>query len=71
MSISTKEFLKEFKDLVEDKGGEVEAAKYFGVSRSFVNNVSSGSCLPGGRILSKMKLRPVKEIKYRYERVEK
>lgn len=68
--ISARKFLSEFKMIINDCGGEQEAADYFGVSRSFVNSVSGGNTLPGKKILKKMGLEPIKEIRYRYKRVK-
>ena len=67
--ISTKQFLSRFKERINERGGEVEAAQYFGVSRTFVRNVLTCRELPGPKILKKMNLSPIKKIKYRYEEI--
>lgn len=68
-SISTKQFLEEFNDIVEEKGID-GAAKYFGVTTQWIRSVRAGNELPGPIILKKMRLIPVKNINYRYERVK-
>lgn len=68
--ISTKQFLAEFDKLLKRMGGIEGAALYWEMSESFIRSVRSGSNLPGKRILKTMNLKPVKEIKYRYKRVE-
>lgn len=68
--ISTKQFLKEFDKTIKRLGGVERAAKYWDMSESFVRSVRSAAHLPGKRILKTMNLKPMKEIKYRYERVD-
>ena len=69
MSITTRQFLKEFQAIIDFCGSERKAGKVIGVSHSFINAVRDGKRLPGPKILKFMKLEPVKEINYRYERV--
>jgi len=68
--ISTKQFIREFESEINRLGGVTEAAKHWKVSPSFVKAVRKGSELPGGKILEAMKLKPIKTIKYRYERID-
>ena len=68
--ISTKQFLKEFEKKVIRMGGIPGAAMYWKKSESFLRAVAGGRELPGRDILKTMNLKPVKQIKYRYERVE-
>jgi len=68
-SISTKQFLKNFEKEVKRLGGSKSAAKHFDVTRAFIDNVICARELPGTKILKKMKLRPVRAIKYRYEKI--
>ena len=68
--ISTKQFLAELNTRIKNLGGYEKAAKYFGVSESFLRSVDNAAQLPGKKILAKMKLKPVKTINYRYEKVK-
>lgn len=68
--ISTKQFLKEFEKAVNTIGGIPEASNYWNVSESFIRSVKNGVHLPGNKILKAMNLKPVKHIKYRYERID-
>ncbi len=68
--ISTKQFIKEFNRMLERMGGIPMAAKYLGLSESFIRSVKSGVHLPGNKILKTMNLESVKEIKYRYRKTE-
>ena len=65
--ISTKEFLADLRKEVKAFGNNIDdASAYFNVKPSFLRNVLSCRELPGPRILNKMKLEPVKRIRYRY-----
>lgn len=71
MSITTKQFLREYKEYVEFAGGYPNAAKVFGVTPEFARYVGHGVKLPGDKILEAMGFMPqktVKNIMYRYER---
>ena len=68
--ISTIEFLAKLNNRIKVKGGYEKAAKYFGVSESFLRSVANAAQLPGYKILDKMKLKPLKTINYRYEKVK-
>jgi hypothetical protein len=68
--ISTKQFIKELNRMIERMGGIPGAARYWGLSESFIRSVRSGVHLPGKTILKTMDLYPIKEIKYTYRRVE-
>jgi len=67
--ISTKQFLKEFNKEIARLGGVPNAAREWEVPASFVRSVRSTAELPGIKILKAMNLKPVKTIKYRYERI--
>ena len=67
--ISTKVFLAELKREVKALGGPTKAAKHWGVWPQNVSSALSGASLPVKAILKGMKLKPLKEIKYRYERL--
>ena len=67
--ISTKQFLSEFSKEIDKLGGPSNAAEHFEVSESFVRGVKNATFLPGRKILEKMKLKPVKQVKYRYQRL--
>ena len=69
MSISTREFLKEYRKKVDQLGGYHEAAAEWGLSVTMVRSVYKAAKLPGKQICKIMNLKPVKEINYRYERV--
>ena len=69
MSITTNQFLKEFRAKVDFYDTYTAAADDFGVSRQFLKAVYDGKKIPGGNILCVMNLKPVKTIHYRYERV--
>ena len=66
--ISTNKFLSELNRKVNKYESRERAAKYFGVSASFLRAVLKGSELPGKKILDKMKLSAVKHVNYRYKR---
>lgn len=71
MSITTKQFLREYRAEVDKHENYTEAAKHFGISRQFVKAVYDAKKIPGPMILAVMGFKPVKEINYRYERVSK
>ena len=68
--ISTIEFLEELNKHIDIKGGYEKAAKHFDVSESFLRSVVNCTHLPGTKILNKMKLKPLKTINYRYEKLK-
>ena len=69
--LSTKQFLSDLRKEVKAFDNRInDAADYFNVKPSFLRNVLSSRELPGPRILSKMNLEPVKNIKYRYRPIE-
>lgn len=69
--LSTKEFLADLRREVKGFDNNIDAAAtHFDVKPSFLRNVLSCRELPGPRILSKMKLEPVKAIKYRYRPIK-
>lgn len=67
--ISTKQFLVKLEKEINRLGGNPEAARAWGVPASFVRSVRKGAELPGEKILKAMNLKPVRTIKYRYERI--
>lgn len=68
--ITTNQFLREFKEMVDDMGGVQTAANKLGLYSQNVYNILAGDRLPGKVILTAMGYEPVKEIKYRYKRVK-
>ena len=68
-SISTKQFLKELNKEVKRLGGASAAAKEWGLWPQQVSQAMTGTKLPSPTILEKLRLKPVKHINYRYERV--
>lgn len=65
--ISTLYFLDVLEKEIKFKGGFDKARKHFDVSESFLRSVVNGTNLPGPKILKKLKLEPIKEIRYRYK----
>ena len=69
--ISTVKFLSELHKIVNKHEDIKAAAIHFGISGSFLRAVLAGKELPGHTILESMKLKSVKNVKYRYERTGK
>ena len=68
--ITTKQFRRELAIAVRNAGGSTEAGKLWDVAPQNVGSAISGTKLPTKRILEVMGYTPVKEIKYRYKRIE-
>ena len=68
--ISKSQFQRELRAKIKELGGKRKALKVFGITRSLINAVLRGTELPGPSILKVMKLKPIKTISYRYERVD-
>lgn len=67
MSISKREFDALLKRKVKEAGGEREFAESVGVTFAFIKNVLACRELPGKKICKHLGVKPVKEIRYRYE----
>ena len=70
MSISKKQFDSRLRKLVKSLGGTDSAAEYFGISPSFMRNILAFRDVPSANFCAKMGLKPVRQIKYRYEALE-
>ena len=66
-SISKKQFDSLFKRYVKNVGGVDDAAAIFGVSPTFVRSIMNDVDVPTKPICKKLGLKPVRDIKYRYE----
>ena len=69
-SISTVEYLAVLRCKVKDAGGDVAAAKAWGIHINNLRAAVKGNRLPGKTLLKQIKLKPVKRILYRYERID-
>jgi hypothetical protein len=67
--ISTVAMLGKLKKEVKALGGTNKAADKWGVFPQQVSNALSGHALPSPKMLKVMKLKSVKQIKYRYKEV--
>jgi hypothetical protein len=65
--ISTVKMLAKLKKEVKAAGGTVKAANKWGVLAQNLSAAMSGTALPPPDVLRVLKLKPVKQIKYRYE----
>ena len=70
MSISKKQFDALLRKRVKELGGTDNAAEFFDISPSFMRNILAARDVPSKKVCAKMGLKPVKEIKYRYEEVK-
>ncbi len=70
-TISTKEMMAELNRLAKAEGGQRALADKWGITYQSISNCLTGYKLPSPRILKKLKLIPVKEIKYRYKRTKR
>ena len=69
MSISKKQFDAKLRIKVRELGGTDKAAEFFEISPSFMRNILAARDVPSKNFCKKMGLKPVREIKYRYEDV--
>ena len=69
MSISKKQFDARLRKRVKELGGTDKAAEFFEISPSFMRNILAARDVPSKNFCKKMGLKPVREIKYRYEDV--
>lgn len=69
-SISKKQFDARLKKKVKELGGSNGAAKFFEISPSFMRNILACRDVPSAAFCKKMGLKPVREIKYRYENIK-
>ena len=67
MSISKLQFDARLRKLVREKGGTDNAAEFFGISPSFMRNILAARDVASSKVCEKMGLKPVRDIKYRYE----
>ena len=70
MSISKVQFDARLRKLVKEKGGTDKAAEFFDISPSFMRNILAARDVPSANFCAKMGLKPVRQIKYRYEALE-
>ena len=66
-SISKKQFDARLRRRVRELGGTDKAAEFFEISPSFMRNILALRDVPSPKFCEKMGLKPVREIKYRYE----
>jgi len=70
MSISKIQFDAKLRKKVKELGGTDNAAEFFEISPSFMRNILACRDVPSAKFCLKMKLEPVREIKYRYKEVK-
>lgn len=70
MTISKKQFDVKLRKKVKELGGTDKAAEFFGISPSFMRNILACRDVPSAKFCAKMKLEPVRDIKYRYKEVK-
>jgi hypothetical protein len=71
ISISKKQFNALFKREVKNMGGPEFAADLIGVSAPFIRNILACRDVPSEKVCKYFDLKPVREIKYRYEDIKR
>jgi len=68
--ISTVAMIGRLKKEVKALGGTNKAADKWGVFPQQVSNALAGHALPSPKMLKELRLKPVKQIKYRYKSLQ-